>query len=154
MFMKIPFKVNNFSNLKILLLQHAEVLYKNGISKEPNNIKLRISYAIFLIKRMNKKLKGKNELLLLNKLENNLESGFIIYKIQKYLDKNEENNQLEKNINHPQSISYKLILNRIKTLIDNTIINYIKFWNLLLYSNLHKQENFEDLNKLGKKLNL
>ena len=152
MFMKIPFKVNNFSNLKILLLQHAEVLYKNGISKEPNNIKLRISYILFLIKRMNKKLKGKNELLLLNKLEKNIECSFIIYKIQKYLDKTEDNNELEKNINYCQSISYKLISDGIKILIDNIIINYIKFWNILLNSNINKQENFEDLNKLGKKI--
>ena len=42
----------------------------------------------------------------------------------------EENNKLEKNANYSQSISYKLISNEIKTLIDNIIINCIKFWNI------------------------
>ena len=91
--LKIPFKVNNFDSLKVLLLQHAELLYKEGISKQPFNIKLRISYVLFLIKRMNKKIKGKNELLLLNKFEKNLECSFIIYKIHKYLNKLEENTE-------------------------------------------------------------
>ena len=42
----------------------------------------------------------------------------------------EENNKSEKNANYSQSISYKLISNEIKTLIDNIIINYIKFLNI------------------------
>ena len=49
-FMKIPFKTENFETLKILLLQHAELLYKRSISKYPNNIKLRIGYILFLFK--------------------------------------------------------------------------------------------------------
>ena len=152
MFMKIPFKVNNFDSLKVLLLQHAELLYKEGISKQPFNIKLRISYVLFLIKRMNKKIKGKNELLLLNKFEKNLECSFIIYKIHKYLNKLEENTESEKNVNNSQSISYKLISNGIKTLIDNIIINYIKFWNILLDANWNDKKNFGEMNKLGQKI--
>ena len=62
MFLQIPFEIKNFENLKVLLLQHADILYKNAISKQPFNIKLRLSYILFLIKRMNKKLKAKNEL--------------------------------------------------------------------------------------------
>ena len=154
MFMKIPFKVTNFDTLKVLLLQHAELLYKNGISKQPYNIKLRISYILFLIKRMNKKLKGKNELLLLNKFEKNLECSFIIYKIQKYLDENEESEEVEKNINYSQSISNKLISNEIKTLINNILINYIKFWNILLESNWNNPENFAEMNELGQEIKL
>ena len=42
----------------------------------------------------------------------------------------EENNKLEKNANYSQSISYKLISNEIKTLIDNIIINYINNLNI------------------------
>ena len=149
MFLKIPFNVKNFKNLKVLLLQYAEILYKEGISKQPNNIKLRLSYILFLIKKMNKTSKGKNELLLLNKFEQNLECSFIIYKMQKYLDENDEKKEFENNINYSQSISNKAISNEIKTLIDNIIINYIKFWNILLNSNMNNQNNFSEMNKLG-----
>ena len=149
MFTKIPFSVQNFENLKGLLLQYAEILYKEGISKHPNNIKLRLSYILFLIKKMNKKSKGKNELLLLNKFEQSLECSFIIYKMQKYLDENDEKKELENNINYSQSISNKIISNEIKTLIDNIIINYIKFFNLLLNSDL-EQNNLSEMYTLGK----
>ena len=152
MFLKIPFNVKNFKNLKVLLLQYAEILYKEGISKQPNNIKLRLSYILFLIKKMNKTSKGKNELLLLNKFEQNLECSFIIYKMQKYLDENDEKKEFENNINYSQSISNKAISNEIKTLIDNIIINYIKFWNILLNSNMNNQNNFSEMNKLGQKI--
>ena len=152
MFMKMPFNVKNFENLKTLLLQHAEILYKNGISKQPFNLKLRISYILFLIKRMNKKLKARNELLLLNKFEKNLECSFIIYKIQKYLDENEESKESEKNFNFSKSFSYKLVSDEIKALIDNIITNYIKFWNILINSNCEKEEHFSEMNKLGQKI--
>ena len=39
----------------IFLYQHAELMFQNGISKFPNCISLRISYAFFLLERLNKK---------------------------------------------------------------------------------------------------
>ena len=153
MFMEIPFNVKNFENLKILLLQHAETLYKNAISKQPFNIKLRMSYILFLIKKMNKIIKAKNELILLNKFEKNFECSFIIYKIQKYLDENKENIDAE-NINYSQSFSFKSINNEIKILIDNIIMNYIKFWNILLDPNSNNHKNFGNMKKLGQKIKL
>ena len=80
-FMKMQFKQENFEALRILLLQHAEFLYKNSILKYPNDIKLRIGYILFLFKKLNKKLKGKNEIILLNKFETNFECSFLIYKL-------------------------------------------------------------------------
>ena len=152
MFLQIPFEIKNFENLKVLLLQHADILYKNAISKQPFNIKLRLSYILFLIKRMNKKLKAKNELLILNKFEKNLECSFITYKLQKYLNENEQNKKLDININYSGSISYKLISNKIKSSINNIIIEYIKFLNTLLNSNCNNQKDFEKMNKLGQKI--
>ena len=43
--------------MKICLLQHAELLYKAAVSKYSLDAKLRLSYAIFLYKRLNKKTK-------------------------------------------------------------------------------------------------
>ena len=82
-FLKTPLKTEYFENLGIFLLQHAEILYKEAISKYPNNIKLRISYILFLIKKLNKIGKAKRELIIINKLEANLECSFLIYKIKK-----------------------------------------------------------------------
>ena len=81
-FLEFPLKIENFQDMKICLLQHAEMLYKNAVSKFPFNAKLRLSYAIFLYKRVNKKQKGTNEILLLNRYTTNLEDAFLIYRAQ------------------------------------------------------------------------
>ena len=153
-FNNIEFKVENFKLFRILLLQHAELLYKEAISKEPYNIKLRISYILFLINKINKIFAGKKELISLNKFEPNLENSFLIYKIQKNLNRNtiaiEENK--DKEIDFAKSGSYKLRVNEIKILIEKIANNYIHFWNILLKSDLKKTENFLKMNQVGKEI--
>ena len=155
-FMNIPFRIENYDILKILLLQHAEVLYRVAISKEPDNIKLRISYILFLYKKMNKKSKGKNELTSLNKFQTNLECSFLLYRLQKYVNKNkndkEQIKKVDQSLNYSHSLSYKLILNKIKTMIENIIIDYTHFWNILLESDWKKKENFIKMSKLGNEI--
>ena len=94
-FMKIKFKPENFENLKILLLQHAELLFKHAISKYPNDIKLRVGYIQYLLKKMKNKTKAKKEIISLNKIENNLECGFLIYKLKKSINNNNINDKDE-----------------------------------------------------------
>ena len=151
-FMNIPFRSENFDLLKILILQHAEVLYKEAISKEPYNIKLRINYIIFLFKKMNKKSQVQKELIILNKFKTNLECGFIIYKLQKYINENKNDKETSNNVNYLQTLSYKLILKKIKTEIENIVINYTDFWNILLESDWNNEKNFIKMNKLGKQI--
>ena len=156
-FMKIPLKVENFVEMKICLLQHAEVLYKNAISNHPYNAKLRISYGIFLFNRMNKKLKGVSEIMLLDKFNTNLEDSFLSYKAQRFL-KDEETGELNLNEHDDQdtnfinSIAYKSILNSIKSLIGKITMNYIDFWTILAISDGNKTQNFLRMSKIGTKI--
>ena len=156
-FMKIPLKVENFVEMKICLLQHAELLYKNAISKHPYNAKLRISYGLFLFNKMNKKLKGVSEIALLDKFNTNLEDSFLAYKAQRFL-KDEESGELNLNehdepeTNFIDSISYKSILNNIKSLIGKITINYIDFWTILAISEGNKIQNFLKMSKIGTRI--
>ena len=156
-FMKIPLKVENFVEMKICLLQHAEILYKNAISKYPYNVKLRISYGLFLFNRMNKKLKGVSEIALLDKFSTNLEDSYLAYKAQRFL-KDEESGELNLNEHDNQdasfinSLSYKSILNSIKSLISQITINYIDFWTILAISDGNKGKNFLKMSKIGTKI--
>ena len=152
-FMKIQFKPENFKSLRILLLKHAELLYKKAITKYPNDIKLRIGYVLFLFKKLNKRLKAKNEIILLNKFETNFENNFLIYKLQKYSNdiiKEEESNELNNNENLCPSMTTKKISKEIKSLLENIVNNYISFWNILLTHEWNKTEYFDKMNHLGK----
>ena len=156
-FMKIPLKVENFVEMKICLLQHGEVLYKNAISKHPYNAKLRISYGLFLFNKVNKKLKGVSEIMLLDKFNTNLEDSFLSYKAQRFL-KDEETGELNLNehdnqdTNFINSIAYKSILNSIKSLIGKITMNYIDFWTILAISDGNKTQNFLRMSKIGTRI--
>jgi len=156
-FMKMQFKTENFEALKILLLQHAELLYKQAISKYPYNIKLRIGFIMFLFKKINKKLRGKNEIILLNKFETNLECSYLIYKVQKYIsdnmnDKEEEEIEYNNENSIPQSMYYKEKTKGIKTMIENILNNYVSFWNIMLIHDWNTSENFIKMSHLGEKI--
>ena len=157
--MKIPLKVENFVEMKICLLQHGESLYKSAIANHPYNCKLRVSYGLFLFNKMNKKLKGVNEITLLNKFNANLEDSFLAYKAQRYL-KDEESGELNANEHDDQdsnfvdSITYKSILNSIKSLISQITLNYIDFWTILAISDRNKTQNFLKMSKIGTKIRL
>ena len=153
-FTNIEFKVENFKYFKILLLQHAELLYKDAIAKEPYNIKLRISYILFLINKINKIFAGKKELISLNKFDPNLEISFLIYKIQKKINRIKlvKEEKTDNEIDFAKSGSYKLRINEIKIMIEKIVINYIHFWNILLDCDLKKSEDFLKIKNVGKEI--
>ena len=157
-FLNIPLKVENFVEMKGCLLQHAEMLYKAAVSKYPFNAKLRISYGLFLYNKLNKKLKGTNEISLLNKYNTNLEESFLIYKAQRYIQEENEGiasddeEDIDPNENVINSVSYKLVINNIKSLISKITMNYIDFWTILAISDENKSENFQKMSKLGTKI--
>ena len=152
-FMKIPFKTENFETLKILLLQHAELLYKRSISKYPNNIKLRIGYILFLFKKLNKKLKGKNEIILLDRFDINWECSYLIYNLKKFINNSaNDKDGIKEIINNEklyQSMSSKEIAIEIKSLIEKILNDYVSFWNIMLTHDRDKNENFIRLSHLG-----
>ncbi len=152
-FLEYPMKIENFEDMKICLLQHAEMLYKSAVSKFPFNAKLRLSYAIFLYKRLNKKQKGTNEILLLNRYTTNLEDAFLIYRAQRYIEEeNEGHSDSETNTKIVNSVTYKAILNNIKSLIGKITTNYIDFWTILAISDETKSENFLKMSRIGTKI--
>ena len=105
---------------------------------------------------MNKKSQVQKELIILNKFKTNLECGFIIYKLKKYINENKNDKERIKeasnNVNYLKTLSYKLILKKIKSEIENIVINYTDFWNILLESDWNNEKNFIKMNKLGKQI--
>ena len=150
-FLNMQLAIENFSDMKICLLQHAETLYKSAVSKYPANAKLRLSYAIFLYKRLNKKQKGTNEILLLNRYKTNLEDSFLIYRAQRFIEEENEGHS-ESDSKTVNSYTYKAILNNIKVLIGKITTHYIDFWTILAISDESKSENFQKMSKIGTRI--
>ena len=150
-FLNMKLAVENFSDMKISLLQHAELLYKAAVSKYPLDAKLRLSYAIFLYKRLNKKQKGTNEILLLNKYQTNLEDSFLVYRAQRFIEEENEGHS-DNDTKIVNSVTYKAILNNIKVLIGKITTNYIDFWTILAISDESKSENFQKMSRIGTRI--
>ena len=153
-FLKIPLKIENFNKLKKYVLIHAEVLYKNAISKYPFNSKLRLSYGLFLYNKINKKEQGTSEILLLSKYSSNFEDSFLIFRAQKLIE--EENSGLSKKDRELKTItylSYKAIINNMRSIMGKIAMNYIDFWTILSRNDEIKNNNFKRMNKIGNKIN-
>ena len=152
-FTTIPLKVENFYELKLLLLLHAEILFKIAISKYPFNAKLRLSYAIFLYDKMNKKQQGTSEILLLSKYPKNFEDSFLIFRGQKIIEYKNSVFNFNLKQNNNDSMSYKSILNKMKTIMGKLAMNYIDFWSILAKSEKLNNENLRKINDIGNKIN-
>jgi hypothetical protein len=90
------------------LLQHAETLFQNGISKFPNCCALRVSYAFFLLERLNKKQQANIELINAEKYSPKFEEQFVIYRYKKILEEyTGEVGDSEENLDVVSNIAYK-----------------------------------------------
>ena len=66
-----------------LLLLHAKNMYRAGIIRFPKCNPLRISYAFFLIEKLNKKTEALHEITQVEKQNLKLEEQFVIYRYKK-----------------------------------------------------------------------
>jgi len=66
-----------------LLLSHARNMFRLGIQKFPNSASLRISFAFFLIEKLNKKQEAIAELNNALNLAPTIEEQFIIFRHKK-----------------------------------------------------------------------
>ena len=139
----------------VFLLQHVEHMYQNAITKFPLCIMIRISYAFFLIERMNKKKKALTELSNSEKYNLSAEQQFIIYRYKKLLDEQStEINENGDNLDLVTNLEYKIHFTHFKNSIIKTSILYLDFWSLLLNPNQDNQEDLAKLNDYGTKINV
>jgi len=101
------YNTNNIETISFLI-QHAEALYQNGISKFPNCTSLRISYAFFLLERLNKKQQASIELINAEKYSPKFDEQFIIYRYKKLIEEQSvEVGESEENLDVVSNIAYK-----------------------------------------------
>jgi hypothetical protein len=116
-----------------LLIQHAEYLYKRGISKFRYCISLRISYAYFLMDRMKKKQKANLEFSNAEKYNPDFEKEFIIYRFKKLIEENSSDessssvslSDQDENLDVVSNIAYKNHFTKCKKKIINFLLLFL-----------------------------
>jgi len=99
---------HNKLDTSVFLIQHAETLFQNGISKFPNCTSLRISYAFFLLERLKKKQQASLELTNAEKYLPKFDQQFIIYRYKKQIEENSsENGEQDENLDIVSNIAYR-----------------------------------------------
>ena len=104
--------------------------------------------------KINKKEQGTSEILLLSKYSSNFEDSFLIFRAQKLIE--EENSGLSKKDRELKTItylSYKAIINNMRSIMGKIAMNYIDFWTILSRNDEIKNNNFKRMNKIGNKIN-
>ena len=145
---------NNNIDAIVFLLQHCETMYQTAISKFPMCTSLRISYAFFLLERMNKKQQASLELANTEKHFPKFEEQFIIYRYKKLLEEQSTDlNDNEDNLDMVSNIEYKNHFILFKNSITKVAALYLEFWSLLLNPNQDCQEDLTKLNDYGTKIN-
>ena len=152
---KYLISLQNGNDIKGFLYLHAENLFQNCLKKFPTSTEVRFTYALFLLKKMNKKKKAQNILNGFDKYIPSIEEEFIIYRCNKMLENdllNIEKQDLN-NLDLIRELEYKKNSNQFKELINNASQLYIDFWGQLLSSRLSGSEDLTKLNDYGSKIN-
>jgi len=121
------------------LYQHAQNIFQIGISKFPYCTSLRMSYAFFLVERLNNRVKSLIELKTAEKYNPSFDEQFIIYRLKKLFEEhtNESVDEEEgENLDIVSNIAYKNHFNICKKFKILQLKNNFLFQNKIFIFNL------------------
>ena len=146
--------MNNKEEAIGYLLMYIETVFQVGISRNPNDITLRICYIHFLIAKLNKIHKAYLELIYCETLDRNIEEDFIIYRHKKQFGENGDFNFSEELDESGLNILFQNNFLKFKNLLIKVSFLYIDFWSLLYENQMEEQQDMTVLNEYGNQINL
>jgi len=101
------------------LYQHAQNIFQLGISKFPYCTSLRMSYAFFLVERLDNRVKSLMELKTAENYSPSFEEQFIIYRLKKLFEEQQSGESVDEeddseNLDIVSNIAYKNYFNMCK----------------------------------------
>lgn len=141
----------------ILLFDYVEIIFKEMISQNKNDITSKIYYIIFLLLMLNR---VKQAQILLIKLEDRqlilIHDLFNIFRTKKAIEEiSIKSNNGDDRISYNNMINltqYKRYKKEFKFMLYRISSLYSSFWTLLLNSHNYQNENIEKLNNFGKEI--
>ena len=158
-------KAMNSPNEAIMhFYSHIELIYQAGISRNPFSVKLRISYLLFLIQRVNKNYLALHQIAICLSIErSSLEEQFILFRYQKlYEEYGDFRVGAESAVAQgddgarsdvAEAMLFKKHSSSFKTMVMKTLCSYIDFWTLLYEENTEHSHDLSVLHRLGTKIN-
>lgn len=146
---------NDKNNLMHIMI-HMHSLYLTALSKFPEDVRLRIFYAIFMFDGLSKREQALRELDIAQSHNPIFSFEFIIYRLKNVF----ENQICNGNINTFSTemselsitLTYKKLYSEFKLMISKAANDYILFWNILSISNESNKEDLSKLNSIGSKI--
>ena len=142
--------INEGFNGKIYLLQHVDNLYEICLSKFPGVIEVKFAYALFLMKKLNKRQQAIDLLKGIEEVDLSIEEEFIIYICNKYFDNHLSLFQSDDITNNEimNELEYQQLVNQFENLINEATFIYLQFWSELLVSHSKGIENLYKMNEI------
>lgn len=131
---------------EFFLFKHLETIFQTFLSKYPNSFQMRLQCIRFLFEQLNNQKKAQRELEKISHFDSlSILESFKIYQVNKIID--------TKTCCFATISLYDLqasnLKSTIKTNINQVVLNYLTFWNLLLTSSKDINHDLKYLSTLG-----
>ena len=136
------------------LLRHIEDIYLLGVSRFPTSVSIRLGYVQFLLNKLHKRKQAENEILeIQDRCDANYNEQFCIYQLNRMI----EASAMDKSNGKDESsvfaeIKFISMQKNFKQDINDAVVNYLEFWNLLMISNANIVKDLGKLANVGDKI--
>ena len=136
------------------LLRHIEEIYLLGISRFPTSVTIRLGYVQFLLNKLHKRKQAENEILeIQERCDANYNEQFCIYQLNRMI----ESTAMDKSNGKDEASAFtemKFISmqKNFKQDVNDAVINYLEFWNLLMISSANIVKDLGKLADVGDKI--
>ena len=136
------------------LLRHIEEIYLLGISRFPTSVSIRLGYVQFLLNKLHKRKQAENEILQIQyRCDPNYNEQFCIYQLNRMI----ETSALDKSNGKDEAsvfaeMKFISMQKNFKQDVNDAVINYLEFWNLLMISSANIVKDLGKLANVGDKI--
>ena len=136
------------------LLRHIEDIYLLGVSRFPTSVTIRLGYVQFLLNKLHKRKQAENEILEIeDRCDANYNEQFCIYQLNRMI----EATALDKSAGKDEAsvfaeMKFISMQKNFKQDVNDAVINYLEFWNLLMISSANIVKDLGKLADVGDKI--
>ena len=136
------------------LLRHIEDIYLLGVSRFPTSVTIRLGYVQFLLNKLHKRKQAENEILeIQDRCDANYNEQFCIYQLNRMIEASAMDKSSDKDeASVFAEMKFISMQKSFKQDVNDAVINYLEFWNLLMISSANIVKDLGKLANVGDKI--